>query len=418
MKILWIVNSVLNAFSIKLYNKPSRGVWMDALLDDFQGREGYEIVVATTQKSKKAVKYVDGNVTYYALPDNVPLLYNENKKINVLAWENLLEEEKPDLIQVWGTEFTHGLCALRLAKNIPSVIYIQGCVGAIAKYYLAGISYGELKRTKTFRDVVKRDSILQQQKKYYKQAVKEAEMLKLAGRIITENSWCDANLKAVVPDLQIYHCPLSINKVFFSYRWDIEKAEKYSIICTASGYTIKGLHMLLKALAIVKQKYNTVKLYVPGTPQVSDGSFQWKVRKNGYTYYIEKLIKKLGLKDNIIWLGNLSQDQLAEEYTKRRLFVMPSAIENHSSSLKEAMIVGMPCVSSYVGGIPEYVTHGENGLLYRFEEDAVLADYIMKLFDDDALCEKLSAKAHDMIVKLHNVDKLFERIIGIYGEIL
>lgn len=418
MKILWIVNGLLNNFSLHLFNKPSNGVWMDALLEDFKNKEGYELVVATTMKTKKELKYIDENIKYYALPDTFPSLYNENKKSNIRAWQKLIEEEKPDLIQVWGTEFTHGLCALRLAKNIPSVIYIQGYVGSIARYYQAGIPYNELKRTLTFRDVVRRDSILRQQKKFFKQSIKEAEMLKLAGRIISENNWCNANLKAVVPDLKVYNCPLSVNKVFFDYRWDIDKTEKFSVICTASGYTIKGLHILLNAIVLLKRKYPDIKLYVPGTPQVSDGSLKGFIRKNGYTKYIEKMIKRFNLSENIVWLGTLSQEELAKEYTKRRVFVMPSAIENHSSSLKEAMIVGMPCISSYVGGISEYVTHGENGLLYRFEEYAVLADYVSKLFEDDALCNKLSTEARTSIAKLHDGEDLLERITKIYSEIV
>ncbi len=418
MKILWIVNGLLNTFSLHLYNKPSNGVWMDALLSDFKDKSDYEIVVATTIKTKKTVKYSEGNITYYALPDNVPLLYNENKKSNIRAWQALLEEEKPDLIQVWGTEFTHGLCALRLAKNTPSVIYIQGYVGSIAKYYRAGIDYRTLKRTVTFRDFVKRDSILQQQKKFYKQAEKESEMLSLAGRIISENTWCDVNLKAVVPDLKVYNCPLSINKVFSNYRWEINQTEKFSVICTASGYTIKGLHILLSAVALLKREYPEIKLYVPGVPQVSDKSFKSILRKNGYTKYIEKLIKKLDLSQNIVWLGNMTQENLAQEYTKRRVFVMPSAIENHSSSLKEAMIVGMPCIATYVGGIPEYVNHGENGLLYRFEEYAVLAEYIRNIFEDDELSKRLSENARKDIINLHSGNTLFDRIVGIYKEIL
>ena len=268
MKILWIVNSILSRLSLNLYNKPSNGLWMDALLEDFKNKEGFEIIVATTIKTNKTVKIADGNITYYALPDNVPLLYNENKKCNIRAWQSLLDEEKPDLIQVWGTEFTHGLCALRVAKNIPSVIYMQGYVGSIARYYQADIPYTDIKKTKTFRDFVKRDGILQQQQKLYRQTKKEAEMLKLSGRIICENTWCESNLKAIVPELKFYRLPLSINKVFSDYRWILHNTENFSVICTASGYTIKGLHMLLKAIAVVKQKYPEVKLYVPGTPQV------------------------------------------------------------------------------------------------------------------------------------------------------
>lgn len=420
MKVLWVVNSILNDVSLELYGKPANGVWMDALLSDFMGKKDHQIIVATTAKRKELFRYQKDNVTYFVLPDQPPILYHENKKRNIKIWTELFDTVKPDLVQVWGTEFTPGLCALRIAhqKNIPAVIYMQGYLGSIARYYQAGISRKEIKKTATFRDFIRHDGILQQQEKYQNSAKKEAEMLRLAGRIISENEWCNANIRSIVPEIKIYHCPLSINQVFESYQWDYKNAEPHSLICTASGYTIKGLHMVIRAVALLQKKYPDIKLYVPGAPQISDGSLQWKIRKNGYTNYIEKLIRKLNVADRIVWLGSLSQKQLAEEYAKKAVFVMPSAIENHSSSLKEAMTVGMPCISSYVGGVPEYVDHGENGLLYRFEEYEVLAGWIERLFEDPVFAESLSQSARQSMKQLHDRSCLVEKMTNIYSEIL
>lgn len=418
MKILWIVNTVLNDLSMHLFNKESNGVWMDALLKDFQKKKEHELVIATVTKINKTVKLEKEGVTYYALPDTYPILYNENKPVCVQAWKELLEEEKPELIQVWGTEFTHGLCALRQAKGIPSVVYMQGFLGSIARYYLAGIEEKELKKCVTFRDFVKRDSILEQQKKYYRSAKKEAETLALSGRIISENEWCNAQVKAVCPSIKTYECPLSINEVFSSVEWDIQNIERHSITCTASGYTIKGLHMVLRAAALIKEEYPDLKIYVPGTPVVATNSLKGRLRKNGYTKYIEKLVKELGLEGQLIWLGNLPQEALAKVYQKTHVFAMSSSIENHSSSLKEGMMVGVPCISSAVGGVPEYVKQGENGYLYRFEEYEMLAKYIRDIFEDDALAVRLSKAAKADMRKRHEGEDLYEKIVGIYQEIL
>ena len=418
MKILWIVNLVLNDFSLHLYGKESNGVWMDALLEDFKQKGEHELVVATALPIKESVKYEKGGVIYYALPDNYPLLYDENKKGNILAWKTLLESEKPDLIQVWGTEFTHGLCALRQAKNIPSVIYMQGYLGSIARYYQAGIPYEDLKKTVTLRDFLKGDSILQQQKKYQKSALKEREMLTLAGNIISENEWCNSNIKSIVPQIKTYACALSINKVFAQKEWDLEKVERHSITCTASGYTIKGLHVAFRVAALLKEEYPDLKVFVPGTKMVGGKSFKERLKKNGYTKYIENLIEELGIEDNIVWLGRISQEELANQYAKSHAFLMSSAIENHSSSLKEGMMVGVPCVSSAVGGIPEYLSHGENGFLYRFEEYPLAAKYIKDIFENDELAKSLSKNARESAVKLHESNDLYQKIIQIYNEVL
>lgn len=418
MKVLWIVNTLLNDLSMHLLGKGSNGVWMDALLKDFKEVGEHQLIVATATKIKERVRLEKDGVVYYALPDDYPIRYNEKKKKNQAQWARLLEEEKPDIIQVWGTEFTHGLCALEQAKNIPSVIYMQGFLGSIARYYLAGISRAELKRTHTFRDTVKRDSILAQQRRYYRSAKKEAKTLSLSGRIISENEWCNAQVKAVCPTIKTYECPLSINEVFSKTTWEIEKAERHLITCTASGYTIKGLHMVLRAAALLKKEYPDIKICVPGTPVKAGKSLKGRLRKNGYTKYLENLVQKLGVQENLVWLGNLTQEELAKQYEKTHVFAMSSSIENHSSSLKEGMMVGVPCITSAVGGIPEYVHHGENGLLYRFEEYEMLAKLIRDVFEDDDLAKRLSKNAREDMLKLHKGQALYQKITAIYEEIL
>lgn len=417
MKLLWIVNSPLGPLGERLYGKRNNGVWMDALMQSFMEHGEHRLVIAVTASVAETVRMEENGIVFYALPDQPPILYNENKDGNVRAWQRLLDDEKPDLIQVWGTEFTHGLCALRVARDIPSVIYMQGYIGSIARHYLAGMTHDELRRSVTIRDRLKHDSILQQQKKYMASTVKEQEMFRLAKHVICENDWCENSIKAVTPEAKIYRCPLSINRVFAQKDWDIRRAKPHSLICNASGYPLKGLHMLLRAVALLKQQYPDIKLYIPGDKVVSDGSVQWLLRKRGYTKYIENLVAELDLEQHIVWLGALAQDKLAEQYAETRVFVLCSAIENHSSSLKEAMMVGTPSVASAVGGVPEYVTQGENGLLHRFEEYDIMAAHIKMLFDDDALAQRMSENARQCMRSIHGEQDIYYIITDIFKQI-
>lgn len=418
MKILWIVNIPMGLISKKLYGKEENGLWMSPLLNEFKMSKEYQLIVATTAAISETFKDEEEGVVYYALPDNVPTLYDENKKKNQLAWKKMLDEEKPDLIQVWGTEFTHGLCALRVSQGIPAVLYMQGYLRSIARHYLAGITERELRQSITFRDVIKKDSIRQQQNKYFLSTRKEKEMLRLAGSVICENDWCENSIKAVVPKVSVYRCPLSINHAFTTYMWNIKNVEKHSIICTASGYPLKGLHMVLRAVSLLKEEYTDIKLYVPGIKMISDGSPQWTLRKRGYTKYIERLVKELNIERHIVWLGNISQMKLAEQYSKTRVFVLSSSIENHSSSLKEAMMVGIPSIASAVGGVPEYVHHGKNGFLYRFEEYEIMAGYIKKLFEEDELAVKVSEAGRKNMLELHSNTNIFDTMVKIYKDIV
>ena len=58
------------------------------------------------------------------------------------------------------------------------------------------------------------------------------------------------------------------------------------------------------------------------------------------------------LEDKVSFLGPLNAEQMKAEYLRSNVFLCPSSIENSPNSLGEAQMLGVPCVASYVGGIP------------------------------------------------------------------
>ena len=76
-----------------------------------------------------------------------------------------------------------------------------------------------------------------------------------------------------------------------------------------------------------------------------------------------------------------------------RAAVLPSAWENLPHAAVEALAVGTPVVATAVGGVPEVVHDGENGLLVPPDDAVALADALRRLLDDDALRDRLAAAA-------------------------
>ena len=377
MKVMWITNVPIGYICNTLgLHKATSGGWMDALMDDLKKIKDIQIILVTTGVTKETIIVEDDAIKSYLLPGGVPSSYNYKLKSNRLAWKHVIDLEKPDLIHLWGTEYSHGLAAMEMATNIPVVVYIQGLVSVIARYYEAGMDKMELLKSISFRDIIKRDWISAQKKKFISRGITEREILKLAKNVICENQWCRTHCSTLVNDCKFYSCELNVKDVYYTTDWSQEGMEPCSIMSIASNYPLKGLHMLIKAFDIVTKRYPQAKLYVPGVPTVPQGGIKNKLKQSGYSIYIQRLIDQLELVDRIIFLGSLTAEKMAEWMSKTNVFVMPSAIENHSSSLREAMIVGTPSIASFVGGIPEVVTHGENGLLYRFEEYEMLAEYI------------------------------------------
>jgi hypothetical protein len=93
-------------------------------------------------------------------------------------------------------------------------------------------------------------------------------------------------------------------------------------------------------------------------------------------------------------------------------------MDNSPNSLGEAMLVGMPCIASDVGGIPSMISDGENGLLYNHTDINELADKIELLFSDPALAKKLGAQAKITATERHSPAKIAELTNEMYRQVI
>lgn len=87
---------------------------------------------------------------------------------------------------------------------------------------------------------------------------------------------------------------------------------------------LKGLHLLLQALAIVRKRYPDVKLYVGR----KDYGRIPPLARNAYERYIHRLLRENDLYGHVVFTGSLNAQQMKERYLKSQVFVLPSSIEN------------------------------------------------------------------------------------------
>ena len=419
MRILWFTNIPVGNAGKLFYGKQTNGLWMDAALAEYVGDKENSLFVATTGNTKHLRCEKDDIATYYLLPDKQGYDYRCGKSSNIAAMKTMIQQVKPDIIQIWGME-TQAAADIMAAntEQVPVVVYIQGVTASLSRYLPAGLTHWEILGNYTLSDILLGSGIFQQMHRYDKLMQREKTFLSKVKNVIGENVWSQAYYRASNPDIHFYACPLHLSRCFSQYHWSMNDVNTYSIMCNSSNYSIKGVHILLKALYIVKKRYPDTKLYLPGNHPAGRAGVKAALMRSGYCGYVKKLIKKLKLEANVVFLPFLSQEQMAQQMSRSHVFVVPSAIENHSSSLKEAMLVGVPSIGTYVGGVAEYVRHGENGFMYRFEEPEVLADLICRIFDDPALAQKLSQNAHADMQALHIDNDLHGRTLEIYRSIL
>jgi glycosyltransferase involved in cell wall biosynthesis len=138
----------------------------------------------------------------------------------------------------------------------------------------------------------------------------------------------------------------------------------------------KGLGELLRAFALLPRRRFSLEIVGNG-PDAS--------RLRG-------LAVELGVSREVSFLGPLERSVVAQRYREADLFTLPSSAEAFGNVFAEALASGLPIVGSTVGGIPELVEHGKNGLLVPPGSPHALAQAIRYLAEDTELREEMGRR--------------------------
>ncbi len=270
---------------------------------------------------------------------------------------------------------------------------------------------------KTLRNIVRRDSIKNLRSLFRKRGYNEKEALKKTNHIIGRTTWDKTCSSLINPKAKYYVCNEILREEYYEYQWDINRCEKYSIFLSQGQYPFKGLHYMLEALPLVLKRFPTTKVYLSGKDITKSDSLRDKLLMTYYGKYIKRMIVRLGIKRNVIFTGPLAEKNMCQRYLKSHVFVCPSSIENSPNSLGEAMILGVPSIASYVGGIPDMLIDRKEGFLYQHNAPYMLAHYICEIFGNDCLAKKFSNNAREHAIKTHDKTLNSKMLIEIYRKI-
>ncbi len=158
--------------------------------------------------------------------------------------------------------------------------------------------------------------------------------------------------------------------------------ENFIILCVANIRKDKGQEYLIKAVAEINKKNILVNLV-------------GEIKEEKYFQYLKELLKIKGLTGKVCFAGFMGSRCLAEYYSNADIFVLPTLREGYGQVLLEAMYFGLPIVASRVGGIPEVVTDGKDGILVSPGDEIQLQKVLQELSDDAELRRKLSEAARE-----------------------
>lgn len=412
MKILWISNRRLDVDKEGTFG----GGWLTSLMHNLSKHDDVELSVCYTDKNLSQIREVtvDG-VKHYGIPRKKNVLKYDKDVSRILC--SIIDKFQPDIIHAQGTENANAIAAMRERPNYTYVVSIQGLLSRYAEHYVGGVPF-PFTLDLTPRDLFHQDGPISKGKKFAKSSWYEIEMIEKANYVMARTSWDVACVKHIHRDVPIYSDLRVLRASFYQNQWSLNQCKPHSIFVGNSLNQIKGLHYVLQALPLIRKVYPDVHLYISSKDFTKIKSLKDFTMYQTYFWYIKRLIKKLKIEDCITFMGVLNEKDMCDAFLNAHVFVLPSVIENSPNTLSEAAVLGVPTVASYIAGVPDLVEDGVNGFLYSYDEYYIMADRIIRIFENDDLALSLSSNLREKARRMYNADKNTDLVYQAYKDIL
>lgn len=387
IKVLWLSGAY---FTDK---KPdATGTWLHSMANELL-KSGeidlYNITQSNTSETKRE-DYL--SIGQWLIPVSKLNKKGLPKKNIIGDIQQIISEVRPDIIHVWGTETYWGLLTARNIIKGKALLEIQGLKFEIEKYFYSGMSAKELVSSIGLRELIKpSDSIFRQKAAFKKWGQFEKEIIKNHQLITTQSNWVRSHVREINEKARLFKTKMVLRDEFvYADKWIYENITPYTIFTTFSSIvSYKGLHVLLRAISVLKKEFPDIKLIIGGDVG-RKGIFGY-----GYLKWIQKEINRLDIEGNTVWAGPLKAEEIVNYLQSSHVAVISSFVESYCMALDEALHVGTPTVASFAGAMPELGKHKETVYYYQPNDHVLCADAIRSYLTDKEFAEKISLNAYN-----------------------
>jgi glycosyltransferase involved in cell wall biosynthesis len=411
--VLWLCNRSIEGTADR-----RDGTWFTAMARALAESGKIRLAVVAQAKVKGATRCDFGDIAQWVVPYE-PLGRNGlPSRRTIEAIQQAADKIKPDLIHVWGTENYWGLLTARGILSGPTVLDIQGIKYVCARVYYGGLSLAERIRCIGPLEILRPgSSFLFGKWRFERWGRFEKEMILKHKHISTQSDWVRAHMLTVNPGCTLFKTRMMLRREFFEASpWTPREFQDFTapsvFTCSSGAVAHKGLHVLIRAIAILKRKYPRIVLNVAGDIMKKG------IKRSGYARWLQCEARRLDIENNVHWLGPLDADEIIRQFYQASMVVISSFVESYSLVLAEAMLVGVPIVVSYAGAMPELARHEESVLFFPTGDESACAWQMDRILSDQALAGRLSQNARKTGLSRNEPRAVVERQIGIYNEIL
>ncbi|MBN2225321.1 MAG: glycosyltransferase family 4 protein [Deltaproteobacteria bacterium] len=182
------------------------------------------------------------------------------------------------------------------------------------------------------------------------------------------------------------------------------------LICVGRLIRLKGQQYLIEALPAIRERFPQASLTLVGDGPDRDA--------------LAHLVQELGLADAVRFTGEIPHERIDGLLAEHDIFVLPSIVvesgetEGLGTVLLEAMAAGVPVIGSAVGGIPDIITDGENGLLAPQRSPNAIARAVLNIALDADLRERLATSARRDVRRRFSWEAIAEKFEELFNDVI
>jgi colanic acid/amylovoran biosynthesis glycosyltransferase len=196
--------------------------------------------------------------------------------------------------------------------------------------------------------------------------------------------------------------PLGIDPASFAPRVRAPRApgEPFRLLFVGRLSAAKAPQMLIEALGILRSAGRQVEVTIVG-----DGPIRTT---------LEAFVRDRGLDASVHMVGACNHDRVIRYYEQSDAFVLTSFAEGVPVVLMEAMATGLPCVSTWITGVPELIENGVEGLLVPPASPHAVAAAVVRLMDEPQLAERIAAQGRRKVTGAYDLARNTQRLAEVF----
>ena len=432
MKVLWFSVTPLSLNARENTGMEGKG-WISSLLQIALGIKDLELVVVYGNQSpfKKEVeeterlKIIPINICRYGKRQIIKDMMTSREVDDFVISESLkiIQENKPDLIHIFGAEWCYGMLASHV--TVPVVIHIQGLWSQIRNSLLLP---GQSTLFDRFKPELWNHPLgFFARYQYYNLSMerhrREEEILRRNKYFMCRTRWDQSVVRFYNKNARIFHVDEALRQEFIECkdRWirpprpagtedcsmktqsPTQEGKRLVLVTTGACYSIKGPDVVLKTAKLIQENtdYQVEWKWIGGTDE--------DIKE------FEKLTKVKAQEVGVRMLGTLSATEMIKELLAADMYVHTSYSDNSPNAVCEAQYLGMPVIATDTGGVISLFSEQyDKDMIVPMNDPFYLASKIIELCEDDAKAKILADDNWTVAHQRHDAERIRKQLMECY----